>query len=133
MILKYKLTKVYVENFNNNSFTKNLITFAYEKITFSTDIQNRKTNNSYNSKTKHLVLKQTETEENGKQVLYNQGQQVTHAYGHRLADVQLAGFAPAFTLSLCDSEYARKPPMPIASVVSSKFRKKKRNKDCIQF
>ena len=118
MILKYKLTKVYVENFNNNSFTKNLITFAYEKITFSTDIQNRKTNNSYNSKTKHLVLKQTETEENGKQVLYNQGQQVTHAYVHRLADVHLAGFAPAFTLSFHDSESARKPPVPIASGVS---------------
>ena len=31
--------------------------------------------------------------------------------------MHLAGFAPAFTLSLCDSEYARKPPMPIASVV----------------
>ena len=42
----------------------------------------------------------------------------THAYVHRLADVHLAGFAPAFTLSLCDSEYARKPPVPIASVVS---------------
>ena len=38
--------------------------------------------------------------------------------GHWLADVHLAGFAPAFTLSLCDSEYARKPPVPIASVVS---------------
>jgi hypothetical protein len=37
--------------------------------------------------------------------------------GHRLADVHLAGFAPAFTLSLCDSEYARNPPVPIASVV----------------
>ena len=45
--------------------------------------------------------------------------------GHRLADVHLAGFAPAFTLSLCDSEYARKPPVPIASVVSSKFEKRK--------
>ena len=44
-------------------------------------------------------------------------QAITHAYGHRLADVHLAGFAPAFTLSLCDSEYARKPPVPIASVV----------------
>ena len=32
--------------------------------------------------------------------------------------MHLAGFAPAFTLSLCDSEYARKPPVPIASVVS---------------
>ncbi len=42
---------------------------------------------------------------------------LTHAYVHRLADEHLAGFAPAFTLSLCDSEYARKPPVPIASVV----------------
>ena len=42
---------------------------------------------------------------------------ITHAYVHRLADVHLAGFAPAFALSLCDSEYARKPPVPIASVV----------------
>jgi hypothetical protein len=31
------------------------------------------------------------------------------AYCHLLADVHLAGFAPAFTLSQCDSEYARKP------------------------
>ena len=41
---------------------------------------------------------------------------LTHAYVHRLADVHLAGFAPAFTLSLCDSEYARKPPVPIAPI-----------------
>ena len=34
---------------------------------------------------------------------------LTHAYVHLLADVHLAGFAPAFTLSQCDSEYARKP------------------------
>jgi hypothetical protein len=33
--------------------------------------------------------------------------------------VLLAVFAPAFALSLCDSEYARSPPKPIASVVSS--------------
>jgi len=33
----------------------------------------------------------------------------THAYVHLLADVHLTGFAPAFTLSQCDSEYARKP------------------------
>ena len=52
-------------------------------------------------------------------------QAITHAYVHRLADVHLAGFAPAFTLSLCDSEYARKPPVPIASVVSSKPGNKK--------
>ena len=34
----------------------------------------------------------------------------TRAYVHRLADVHFAGFAPAFTLSQCDSEYSRKPP-----------------------
>ena len=51
---------------------------------------------------------------------------LTHAYVHRLADVHLAGFAPAFTLSLCDSEYTRKPPVPIASVVSSKPKKKEK-------
>ena len=38
------------------------------------------------------------------------GQLPTHAYWHWLADVQLAGFAPAFALSLCDSERSRKPP-----------------------
>ena len=50
---------------------------------------------------------------------------LTHAYVHRLADVHLAGFAPAFTLSLCDSEYTRKPPVPIASVVMGNNKKKK--------
>jgi ribosomal protein S18 acetylase RimI-like enzyme len=35
--------------------------------------------------------------------------------------VQLGGFAPAFTLSQRDSEYARKPQLPIASVVSGHF------------
>jgi hypothetical protein len=35
---------------------------------------------------------------------------ITHAYVHWLADVHLAGFAPAFTLSLGDSERSRKPP-----------------------
>ncbi len=39
----------------------------------------------------------------------------------------LEGFAPAFTLSLCDSEYARKPPVPIASVVMGHFKKMKNN------
>ncbi len=48
---------------------------------------------------------------------------LTLAYGHRLADEQFAGFAPAFTLSLCDNEYARNPPAPIAWAVSSKFKK----------
>ena len=50
---------------------------------------------------------------------------LTHAYGHWLADVHLAGFAPAFTLSLCDSERSRKPPMPIASVVMHHSKKKR--------
>ena len=50
---------------------------------------------------------------------------LTHAYVHRLADVHLAGFAPAFTLSLCDSECSRKPPVPIASVVSTNSKNKK--------
>jgi len=35
---------------------------------------------------------------------------LTHAYAHWLADVHLAGFAPAFTLSFHDSERSRKPP-----------------------
>jgi hypothetical protein len=30
--------------------------------------------------------------------------------GHWLADMRLAGFAPAFTLSFHDSECSRKPP-----------------------
>ena len=55
---------------------------------------------------------------------------LTHDKDQRLADVHLAGFAPAFTLSLCDSEYVRKPPVPIASVVMGK-RKKKRKKDSL--
>jgi len=53
---------------------------------------------------------------------------LTHAYVHRLADVHLAGFAPAFALSLCDSEYARKPPVPIASGVTANAKKKERQK-----
>jgi hypothetical protein len=42
------------------------------------------------------------------------------------AEVHFAGFAPAFTLSLGDSERSRKPPMPIASVV--RWHSKKRKK-----
>ena len=53
-------------------------------------------------------------------------ERITHAYVHRLADVHLAGFAPAFTLSLCDSEYARNPPVPIASVVMRHSKKSKK-------
>jgi len=46
---------------------------------------------------------------------------------HRLAEVHLAGVAPAFTLSFHDSERSRKPPMPIASVVMANSKKKKIN------
>ena len=42
-------------------------------------------------------------------VLRLNGQLPTHAYAHLLADVHFGGFAPAFTLSQCDSEYSRKP------------------------
>jgi len=56
---------------------------------------------------------------------------LTRAYCHLLTDVQLAGFAPAFTFSLSESEYSRIPiaietPMPIASVVMGKCKKKER-------
>jgi hypothetical protein len=44
--------------------------------------------------------------------------------GHWLADVQLAGFAPAFTVSLCDSEAPANRRMPIASVVMGSYKKK---------
>ena len=54
---------------------------------------------------------------------------LTHAYVHRLADVHFAGFAPAFALSLCDSEYARKPPVPIASVVMANCKKNKKTEN----
>jgi hypothetical protein len=37
------------------------------------------------------------------------------------------GIAPAFTLSLCDSEYARKPPVPIALVVTKHAKKKEKD------
>ena len=49
---------------------------------------------------------------------------LTHAYAHLLADMQLAVFAPAFTFSLCESEAPANRRMPIASVVSSKPEKK---------
>ena len=58
---------------------------------------------------------------------------LTHAYVHRLADVHLAGFAPAFPLSFHDRKFARKPPVPIASVVSSKFEKRKETKIAYNF
>ncbi|HZK93485.1 MAG TPA: hypothetical protein VFC67_04695 [Prolixibacteraceae bacterium] len=37
-------------------------------------------------------------------------EQLTHAYCHWLADLHLAGFSPAFTLSQDDSERSSKPP-----------------------
>ena len=51
---------------------------------------------------------------------------LTHAYVLWAADVHSGSFAPAFTLSFHDSECSRKPPMPIASVVSSKPKKKEK-------
>ncbi len=51
---------------------------------------------------------------------------LTHAYVHWLADVHFAGFAPAFALALCDSEYARNPPVPIASAVRRHSKKQKK-------
>ena len=57
---------------------------------------------------------------------------ITHAYVHRLADVHLAGFAPAFTLSFHDSERSRKPPMPIASVVTCHSKKRKKTDSVTQ-
>jgi hypothetical protein len=59
-------------------------------------------------------------------VLRLNGQLPTHAYAHLLADVHFGGFAPAFTLSLCDSECSRNPPLPIASVVTKHAKKKKK-------
>jgi len=48
---------------------------------------------------------------NNKTQLYTtNGQPLTHAYVHWLADVHSVGFAPAFTLSFHDSERSRKPP-----------------------
>ena len=47
--------------------------------------------------------------------------------GHWLADVQLAVFAPAFTLSFHDSEYSRKSPTRIVSGVMRQFKKQKTN------
>ena len=52
---------------------------------------------------------------------------LTHAYALWAANVLLAVFAPAFPLSFHDRKFARSPPKPIASVVSSKpWKKRKR-------
>ena len=56
------------------------------------------------------MRKETKAKNHEKQILHNQGQQVTHAYVHWLADVHSGSFAPAFTLSFHDSECSRKPP-----------------------
>ena len=42
---------------------------------------------------------------------------LTHAYAHLLADMQLAVFAPAFTFSLCESEAPASRRMHIAFFV----------------
>jgi len=77
----------------------------------------------------------TESEKNGlstyKQLKTNTTEKqsykpLTPAYAHWLAEVHFGSFAPAFTLSLCDSERSRKPPMPIASVVRRQYKKTKR-------
>jgi hypothetical protein len=52
---------------------------------------------------------------------------ITHAYAHLLVDMHLAAFAPAFTFSLCESEYSRKPPNahsaePLGGIVKKKKR-----------
>ena len=57
---------------------------------------------------------------------------LTHAYVHWAANVLLAVFAPAFTLSLCDSERSRKPPVPIASVVMRHSKKKKKDRITVE-
>ena len=61
------------------------------------------------------------------------GQLLTHAFAHWLADVHSGSFAPAFTLSFHDSECSRKwnipsngyRQMPKATVVSSKQKKER--------
>ena len=47
--------------------------------------------------------------------------------GHWLADVHLAAFSPAYTVSLCDSEAPANRQMPIASVVRRQCRKKEKS------
>ena len=48
---------------------------------------------------------------------------LTHAYALWAANVLLAVLAPASPLSLCDRKSARRPPKPIASVVTCKCKK----------
>ncbi|MDD4109306.1 MAG: hypothetical protein PHH93_11360 [Prolixibacteraceae bacterium] len=48
---------------------------------------------------------------------------LTRAYCHLLADVIFGSFAPAFTLSFHDSEYARKPQDAHNLGVSGNFKK----------
>jgi len=46
--------------------------------------------------------------------------------------VQLAGVAPAFTLSQCDSEYSRKPPNALSLSRWQQAEKKKKNRYSLQ-
>ena len=57
---------------------------------------------------------------------------LTHAYAHLLVDMRLAAFAPAFTVSLCDSEAPANRRMRIASVVRLHYRKKRHCKNLRQ-
>ena len=59
-------------------------------------------------------------------------QAITHAYGHRLADVHSSGFAPAFPLSFHDSECSRKPPNAHSLGRYQTCKKKKTDKDTRQ-
>ena len=52
---------------------------------------------------------------------------LTHAYALWAANVLLAVFAPAFPLSFHDRKFARKPPVPIASVVMGQCKKQEDN------
>ena len=69
---------------------------------------------------KEIASVETETKNN-----YNTtyGMLLTHAYVHLLADVHSAVFAPAFTISLCDSDTPANRRMPIASVVMGQCKK----------
>ena len=70
------------------------------------------------------LYESTEKNETIKQYNEKMNENLTHAYAHWRLNVHLAGFAPAFTLSFHDSECSRKPPVPIASVVMCKCKKK---------
>ena len=57
---------------------------------------------------------------------------LTHAYALWAANVLLAVFAPAFPLSFHDRKFARRPPKPIASVVTCHSKKRKKTDSVTQ-